>query len=412
MLCVADKDQKVFDLPGYLACGQAGDAVSLLSSRDLVPLPPGSNLFFLPDRSPVAFNIARNDYEAVEGVLPVAAFIPPGYTQLLSVAYTQRKGATILPLFSYTPVAFYRNAFHVPAIRVDRRKNHDITGVNRDLLARAIRRFAGTSNRMIEHLADCAWVNSCPNAINFFFGKYEGPLPVSPTCNARCLGCISLQAKGSCSATQPRLRFVPAPEEIAEVALLHIRAVKDAIVSFGQGCEGEPLMAAGTIKEAIGIIRKATPRGTIHMNTNASHTADIDALCRAGLDSIRVSLNSARREYYERYYSPKGYGFDDVCASIAVARRQKKFVSLNYLVMPGFTDREDEFRALTGLIRRFGVDMIQWRNLNYDPQLYFRKMKVMDDSPQMGIRMVMERVRKLFPGVRHGYFNVPKGSWK
>lgn len=407
VLLAADSAQKIFDFPGYLACGQAAHSVSVLTARDLIPLPPGSNLFFLPDRLPVAFHPERQAFEPVKGFRPVAAFLPPGYTQLLSVAYAEERSASILPLFSYTPVAFYKKAFYVPAVRVDTRKNHDITGVDRDRLACRIREYTGTSNRMIKHLADCAWVNSCPNAINFFLGKYEAPLPVSPTCNARCLGCISFQEKGSCAATQSRLRFVPTPQEIAEVALRHIGAVKAAVVSFGQGCEGEPLMAAGVIKEAIGLIRGKTTRGTIHMNTNAGRTADIEALCRAGLDSIRVSLNSARAECYGRYYSPKGYAFADVVRSIQAAKRHRKFVALNYLVMPGFTDREDEFQALTGLVRLTGVDMIQWRNLNYDPQLYFRKMEVENDSGLMGVRDVIAGVRALFPSVRHGYFNVP-----
>jgi pyruvate-formate lyase-activating enzyme len=35
--------------------------------------------------------------------------------------------------------------------------------------------------------------------------------------------------------------------------------------------------------------------------------------------------------------------------------------------MPGFTDREDEFDELVRFIQSTGIDMIQWRNLNYDP---------------------------------------------
>ena len=35
-------------------------------------------------------------------------------------------------------------------------------------------------------------------------------------------------------------------------------------------------------------------------------------LAEAGLTSMRVSLNSARDELYERYYRPSGYSFDDV----------------------------------------------------------------------------------------------------
>ncbi|OGS34151.1 MAG: hypothetical protein A2293_04935 [Elusimicrobia bacterium RIFOXYB2_FULL_49_7] len=405
-LLVADKNQRIFDLPGFLACGQAGGSVSTLSGADMAPLPEGSNLFFLPDRYPVAFNSQTKSYEELKEHYPVAAFVPPGYTQLLSTAYRERKGARTLPLFSYTPVAWWRGAFHVPVIRIDRRKVHDISAVDKSRLAQKIRAFRRTSNRLIRHLADCALINSCPNAINFFLGRYEGPLPVSPSCNARCLGCISLQPKGSCPAAQPRLTFLPTPGEIAEIALLHIKTAADPIVSFGQGCEGEPLLAARVMREAIGIIRRKTRRGTIHMNTNASLTVEVEALCKAGLDSMRVSLNSVREEFYQRYYSPRGYGFADVLRSIAVAKRLKKFVSLNYLVMSGFTDREDEFEALVRFVRKTGVDMIQWRNLNYDPRRYFRKLQVGDNGTLLGLRAVIEEMRRRYPSLRHGYFNV------
>ncbi len=411
VLLAADKNKKIFDIPGYLACSASGDQVSVLRKEDLIPLPEGSSLFFLPQRDPVGFNTADGALEQLEDLYPVAAFIPPGYTQLSSVAYREQPGAEILPLFSYTPVALYRGKFHVPAVRVDARNNHNICDLDKTLLAKKIKPFRGTSNRLIQHLAGCAQTNFCPNAINFFLGKYECPLPTSPVCNARCLGCISYQPKDSCAATQSRLTFVPSPEEVAEIALSHLKKARQPVASFGQGCEGEPLMAAHVIKKAVIAIRKATSRGTIHMNTNASLTGEIEALCQAGLDSFRVSLNSAREDLYHKYYMPKGYSFADVCKSILVAKRYKKFVSLNYLTMPGFTDREDEFKALVDLISRTRVDMIQWRNLNYDPLLYFKKMGVRPDSKLIGIKPLIMQLKKKFPKLRHGYFNLPKESW-
>ena len=412
VLLVADKKQNIFDLPGFYACGQAGEKVSLLPREDLIPLPLGSKLFFLPDRYPVGFNIHKRGYEGLRDFYPVAAFVPPGYTGLSCAAYKERKGARTLPLFSYSPVAFYKGACYVAAVRVDRRKNHDMCSLDWEILRGKIRRFKNTKNRLIKHLADCALINFCPNAVNFFLGKYECPLPVSPYCNARCIGCISFQPRGSCPATQPRLAFVPTAAEIAELALMHIKAAPNAMVSFGQGCEGEPLLEADIISEAIRLIRRKTSRGTIHMNTNASLTAQVRALCQAGLDSMRVSLNSVREEFYRRYYLPRGYAFADVRNSIAVAKRYKKFVSLNYLVMPGFTDREDEFAELVKFIKSTGIDMIQWRNLNYDPHRYFKRLKVIYNSALLGIRTVMQRLRERFPELRYGYFNLPKDKFQ
>ncbi len=406
-LCVADKACRIYDLPGFIACGQADRQVQPLRLEDMIPLPRGSELFMLPDRHPIACDPATGECGTLDDHYAVAAFVPPGYTQVWTAAYVEAPFAKLLPLYSYAPVACHRGRFYVAAVKVDRRRVHDLTGLDRAALARSIRVFGKTSNRLIHHLAHCATVNFCPNAINFFLRRYECPLPSSPHCNARCLGCISFQPKGSCPPTQRRLAFSPTAEELAEVALGHIAAARAPIVSFGQGCEGEPLLAAGVIAEAIRRIRAATRRGTIHMNTNAGLTAALDELLALGLDSIRVSLNSAQPGFYHRYYAPRGYGFADVLRSIDRAKHRGKFVALNYLVMPGFTDRAAEFKSLVALIRAHKVDMIQWRNLNYDPQRYFKRMRVDPREKHLGMAAVIRRLRELFPRLRHGYFNVP-----
>jgi MoaA/NifB/PqqE/SkfB family radical SAM enzyme len=136
-------------------------------------------------------------------------------------------------------------------------------------------------NRLVSHLETCACVNGCPAAKNFFLVRYEAPLPVSPSCNCQCSGCISFQPGKKLPVTQPRIRFVPSPEEIAEVALFHIEHVADPVVSFGQGCEGEPLLEADTIEKAVRMIRAKTGKGMINMNTNGSRTSAVKRLCSA-----------------------------------------------------------------------------------------------------------------------------------
>ena len=207
-------------------------------------------------------------------------------------------------------------------------------------------------NRLIRHLKKCALLFGCPNAKNFFLSRYEAPLPTSPACNAQCAGCISYQPEARCPVTQPRIKFVPTPEEIAEIALFHINMVKKPVVSFGQGCEGEPLLCADIIEKAIKLIRAKTLRGVINMNTNASKAGAISKLFDAGLDSIRVSLNSVREIYYKRYYRPKGYSFKEVLRSINTAKGKGGFVAINYLTMPGFTDSKDEFTAFKKFIEK------------------------------------------------------------
>jgi MoaA/NifB/PqqE/SkfB family radical SAM enzyme len=261
-------------------------------------------------------------------------------------------------------------------------------------------------NRLIGHLKTCALAYGCPNAQNFFLSRYEAPLPVSPSCNARCSGCISYQVRTRCPAAQPRIAFVPRPHEIAEVALFHIENVRDPVVSFGQGCEGEPLLEALTVERAIRLVRRKTSKGTIHMNTNASRPKDMGRLFDAGLSSIRVSLNSVRDEHYMRYYKPRAYAFRDVVSSIKIAKKRGAFVSVNYLTMPGFTDSRDEFNALKIFIEAHRIDMIQWRNLNFDPLRYFRMLKVRIDRPDMiGIREVIGLLTREFPDLMMGYFN-------
>ena len=94
----------------------------------------------------------------------------------------------------------------------------------------------------------------------------------------------------------------------------HFERVDDGIVSFGQGCEGEPLLRSTAIAEAIERMRGARTNGTINLNTNGA--AEVAAtLIDAGFQAVRVSLNSFRPDVYAAYYRPTGYGLDDVLES-------------------------------------------------------------------------------------------------
>jgi MoaA/NifB/PqqE/SkfB family radical SAM enzyme len=263
------------------------------------------------------------------------------------------------------------------------------------------------ANRLIQHLGKCSLTYGCPAAVNFFMDSWEAPLPTSPVCNADCIGCISLQPSGCCPATQDRIKFVPTPEEIAEVAVSHLEKVERAVVSFGQGCEGEPLMQADTIKKAIGKIRERTARGTINLNSNAGRSIEVENLAAAGLDSMRVSMNSARIGYHRRYYRPKGFDLDDVKESIRMMKRAGKFVSLNYFILPGFTDDPAESEALDELIDECRPDFIQLRNLNMDPDWYLDAIDFKPSGKPLGISRWIRELQGKFPHLRFGYFNPP-----
>jgi pyruvate-formate lyase-activating enzyme len=183
----------------------------------------------------------------------------------------------------------------------------------------------------------------------------------------------------------------------------------DAIVSFGQGCEGEPLMQWGLLERSIRELRERTDRGTINLNTNGSFPGRVERLCDAGLDSLRVTLNSPHSKFYKRYHHPGGYTFREVVDSLIRAKEKGIYTSINLLVFPGFTDREDEVKGLIDLIKKTNLNLIQMRNLNIDPDLY---LKTMGGGEGMGIYEMIEVLKKEIPSLQFGYFNRTKENFK
>jgi pyruvate-formate lyase-activating enzyme len=311
-------------------------------------------------------------------------------------------------------VGWLGNGFRSPVIRVDTEPRQDLRRMPQSRIEAGVKRLRRLlpDNRLRAHLEKCALVYGCPAGKNFFLQRYEAPLPTSSTCNARCLGCISLQVEGNMPSSQNRIAFTPTPDEIAQVALTHIRKVKKAVVSFGQGCEGDPLMQADVLIEAVRKIRAVTDQGTINLNTNGSLPQKIKALLSAGLDSLRISMNSVRRKCYQAYFRPRGYDFADVVAGIDIALDHGAHVAVNYLNCPGFSDTPHERDALLDFIRKHPIDMIQWRNLNFDPLRYLRAMNPVGcgDTP-IGMQALLGQVRDAFPNLQYGYFNPPKESF-
>ena len=54
--------------------------------------------------------------------------------------------------------------------------------------------------------------------------------------------------------------------------------------------------------------------------------------------------------------------------SIDKAIARGRHVAINYLNCPGFTDCPEEAAALSVFLEKHPVHLIQWRNLNFDPQ--------------------------------------------
>jgi molybdenum cofactor biosynthesis enzyme MoaA len=317
----------------------------------------------------------------------------------------------MLPLWAYSAVGWKGGRFWSTGVRIDPNPHwHPRYFQNDSLLGRkvasSLRR--NPENRLLHQLSRCALEYHCFAAKNVFFSRWECPLPTSPTCNADCIGCISLQPSECCPASQERIRFVPTADEVVGVALPHLEKAEDAIVSFGQGCEGEPLMQWRLLEASIRRLREKTDRGAINLNTNGSLPKQIKALSRAGLDSIRVTLNSPHRECYNRYHRPRGYTFNALPETLLEAKAHGLYTSINLLVFPGFTDREDEVAGLVQLIRRTKLDLIQMRNLNIDPDRYLEEM---GEGEGMGIPEMIAVLKKEFPSLEFGYFNRTKESW-
>jgi pyruvate-formate lyase-activating enzyme len=416
---VANTAGEIFELDGYAAVGMAGTTQIPLTLKNTRSMPFGSELMYLPDRRPVLFNlhsgrietVTENPYAPGQPLFPVTAFNSPGYVISYLGAYVETPKAKALPLFSYGAVGWHLGKFRSAVVLVDREKRQDLRLMIPEDVTVGIEKMRKQmpANRLRSHLEKCALQFGCPAAKNFFLSRYEAPLPTAEQCNARCLGCLSLQKHSDIPHSQDRIGFTPSPEEIAEVALAHIKRVDQSVVSFGQGCEGDPLLAADVIAPAIRLIRAETDHGTINMNTNASLPQALQQVIDAGLDSIRISMNSVRKNCYHAYFRPKGYGFSDVLKSIELAVGSGLFVAVNYLNCPGFTDTASEIEALRRFLKPHPIHMIQWRNLNFDPLRYYKIMSdVSPNGASIGMKNLLKQIRQEFPHLKFGYFNPPK----
>lgn len=382
-----------------------------LEAADLVALPDGVTLSMMPDR----LAVGRKRSGALQ-VLPqtrgwaAAALLPIGYTRTYLPAYEKVPGTEPLPFFGYSAVAGLRGRLYVAALRTDDPHKWHPRAFNARALRKLVRekQAALPTNRVVAQHAHCALDYSCPTASNLFFGRWEMAIAVSPGCNARCVGCISKQEEEDLVSPQDRLTFIPTVEEIVEVAVPHLERAEEAIVSFGQGCEGEPLLQVRRIEQAIRAMRERTGQGVININTNASRPRWLQRLYDAGLDTVRVSTISGHPETYNAYYRPLGYTFEDVKASLIRARESGVYSSINLLCFPGMIDREREVEALLNFVHATGLRLIQLRNLNIDPEVLLPRMPALESMGRaLGMAKLIEILRTELPEVEIGNFTRP-----
>ncbi len=412
-LLYANQDGDACDHPEYSMLGRSGNQWVEPAAQEMIRLPRGSTLVSMPGRLAVGMD-AHDVPRAVEtdpyhrGIrsYALAALLPQGFTRTLLPATVAQGGTDELPLFGYTAVAVRGEQTYAAAVQTDEHRLWHPRFYNTEGLPgrinRTLRRFP--ENRLYRQLARCALQYSCFTAQNIFYQRWEGGIPSMPSCNAGCLGCIS-EKHGYAQAPQNRLDFIPSREELEQVVLEHLVKAPEAIASFGQGCEGEPSLNAPLLARVIEDVRSQTDRGTININSNAGFTKGIRKLCQAGLQALRVTIFSCLEDDYEHYHRPVGYGLKDVAASIRTAKDAGVYVSLNLLTFPGFTDRQSQVEELLKFVHFTGVDMIQFRNLNIDPD------RLMAEFPSkeagIGIVDLLYRLQSEAPGLRLGSYTHP-----
>ena len=424
MLLFADESGQVYDHPGLLALVNDPHAAPALLGAGLArdaaePLPEHGALQILPGRRPVGLDPATGQAVVLSEIklgkktirpLAVAAVLPPGYTRLAIPAYSARALAPILPQWAYTAAAWdsERQGHVVWAMHTDKRSHWDpathstpdLKGRVDDLLARH------PENPLYQQLAKCALEYRCFTAQNAFYGRDEGAIPASSGCNARCVGCISEQPPEGPPSSHQRLEEAPASEHMAALGAEHLAlAPGRTMVSFGQGCEGEPLTRGRELAAAIRKMRESTSRGSINLNTNGSLPKQLGWVIDAGLDSIRVSLNSAHKPLYEAYYQPVNYGWEQVKESITLAQKRGVYTALNLLTFPGIVDEEGEVDALCKLVASCKVDQVQVRSLAIDPEQYLNvaRGKSAGGKP-VGMAELFKRLRRARKGLVIGNF--------
>jgi wyosine [tRNA(Phe)-imidazoG37] synthetase (radical SAM superfamily) len=368
----------------------------------MIPLPVGTTLTLLPECRAVGRGASGEVVRLGEGARPVGALLPTGYTRLLTPAYEKEPAAGHMPLFGYSAVAALHGKLFVSALPLDPDEAWDPVRHNTPELPELVqeRLDAEPANRLLAHHGHCATVYGCYTAQNLFYRRDEMAIAVSVACNAQCVGCISEQLE-DVTAPHDRISFTPTVDEIVSLAVPHLETAPRPIVSFGQGCEGEPLLRARLIGRAIAEIRQRTDRGQIHINTNGSNPAAVQHLIDSGLDSIRVSMFSARKPNHVAYYGPRNYGLADMEECLRRARRQDLRTSVNLLVYPGFNDCPSEAEALIDFFRRSEVQMVQMRALSMDRELLEEKVGFPRERG-VGIDVFMDMLRAELPSIELG----------
>jgi pyruvate-formate lyase-activating enzyme len=368
----------------------------------------------LPQRQALGRRRGSGAVEPVaDGALAVAAVLPVGHLRLLFPAYaaTGPTPPPTLPLYGYAAVAERDGEVVVAASRSDEFSPWTGRRPSRARLAaeveQAQRQMA--RSRLIAQLSVCALQHNCLTAQNTFLRRFEGALPTSAACNADCLGCISLQTDSGAPTPQPRIPRAPTAEDLIEVGSYHLEGARArgeaGMVSFGQGCEGEPLLRERVLRQVALELSHRFPGATVHINTNGSRPAALRRLIGAGVNSCRISVFSFRQELFAAYYRPRGYSIEDVLECARVARRGGAQLTINLLTFPGVSDTPEEVALTLRMVQDLEVEQVQLRSLNADPLWLMSRLPALGRG--IGLEVLVETLRQELPSTRLGNFTRP-----
>jgi wyosine [tRNA(Phe)-imidazoG37] synthetase (radical SAM superfamily) len=427
-LVFADAEGNLYDHPTLEAAVCVTDQSRRAEPGTFRPLPSNgasASVSALPGRLPVGFDRKSGKLEVLDSVVAngkkirpvaVAALFPPGWTRTHLPAFYTSGLAPVLPLYGYAAAGWKDGALAAAGLRTDPRDHWDPALYSTaDLKDRVEKRIAeDPTNRVLLQTARCALDYRCFTAQNVFYRRWEGAIPMSSACNAQCVGCISEQdPETGPPPSQWRIAEGPSVEECVRMAVPHLERGEGRIVSFGQGCEGEPTLRADAMAEVCREVRKKTAAGTLHVNTNGSRPEVWAPLRKAGLDSCRVSLNAAEKTVYESYYRPTGYTWEHVAETVREAKRVGLFVSLNLLVFPGVSDSPAQAKALVDFVADARPDCIQTRNLCIDPASYLGCLPEDERGEEpIGMTELLRRLVRARPGIKIGNYNVPREDWE
>jgi pyruvate-formate lyase-activating enzyme len=384
----------------------AFDGAATVPFSDAVRLPAGASVTHV-EREAETLDKSGRARRVGPGRLAVAAVLPPGFLRTQLPAYADAQDKPDLTPRAYSAVAADdAGDLVVAALLIDRDPTHDADAYPKAETAAMVNDALRLrpADRLVRQLARCAREYSCRAAANAFYRRWECALPVAAPTNENAPASIAPRLDGEADPHEPAA-FHANAEEIATLAMEHI-AAGGPLLSFGRACEGEPLLAARLLEDAIQLIRAATRSGTIHLETNASFPAALRRLATNGLDAVTIRLMSARADTYETLHRPVGYRFADVRASLRVAAEQRLATSLLIPVLPGIFDRTDEVDAFVGLAGELPEgSSVLLRDLAADPLRALATLKRRD--AHIGVARALERLREELPHLRVGSFVRP-----